>query len=124
MSQPLKLARCVMESLALSYRYTLDRMAKMLGRTYRTLHVVGGGSQNALLCRFTADATGLCVQTGPVEATVAGNVLVQALACGAVGSAQEIRDIVRASTDMTEYEPQDPAYWRERYGEFLDLLSR
>ena len=91
------LARCVMESLALSYRYTLDRMAKMLGRTYRTLHVVGGGSQNALLCRFTADAT---------------------------GSAQEIRDIVRASTDMTEYEPQDPAYWRERYGEFLDLLAR
>jgi rhamnulokinase len=119
-----EVARCVMESLALSYRYTLDRMAQMLGRTYRTLHVVGGGSQNALLCQFTADATGLCVQTGPVEATVAGNVLVQALACGAVDSAQEIRDIVRASTDMTEYEPQDSAYWRERYDAFLELLAR
>ena len=119
-----ELLRCIMESLALSYRYTLDRMAQMLGRTYRTLHVVGGGSQNALLCQFTADATGLCVQTGPVEATVAGNVLVQALACGAVESGQEIRDMVRASTDMTEYEPQDSAYWHERCGEFLDLLGR
>ena len=118
------LARCVMESLALSYRYTLDRMAEMLDRGFRTLHVVGGGSQNALLCQFTADATGLCVQAGPVEATVAGNVLVQALACGAVSSAQEIRDIVRASTDMTEYQPQDSAYWHERYGEYLHLLEQ
>jgi len=118
------MVRCIMESLALSYRYTLDRLAEMLGRTYRTLHVVGGGSQNALLCQFTADATGLCVQSGPVEATVAGNVLVQALACGAVGSAQEIRDIVRASTRMVEYEPQDSAYWHERYDEFLQLLAQ
>jgi rhamnulokinase len=116
------LLRCIMESLALSYRYTLDRMAEMLGRTFRTLHVVGGGSQNELLCRFAADATGLCVQTGPVEATVAGNVLVQALACGAVESAQQIRDIVRASTEMTEYEPQEAGYWEERYGGFLELM--
>ncbi len=120
---PAQVTRCILESLALCYRHALDRMAGILGRSYRTLHVVGGGSQNTLLCRFTASATGLAVVSGPVEATVAGNVLVQAYAKGCLGSPDEIREVVRASSDLVEYAPRDSAYWDDRYGEYLELLE-
>ena len=80
--------RCCLESLALKYRWTIDRLESILGTTIRTIHVVGGGSKNTLLCQFTADACGRPVHAGPVEATAIGNILMQAI--GRKSSAQSL----------------------------------
>ena len=121
---PAETTRCILESLALCYRHGLAHLSEILGRRFSVLHIVGGGSQNTLLCQFTAGATGLPVLAGPVEATVAGNVLVQALALGHVGSPQEIRDVVRQSFTLVEYEPRATRRWADRYDRYVDLTER
>jgi rhamnulokinase len=97
--------RCVLESLALKYRWVLEKIETCLGHRLDPIHIVGGGTQNQLLCQFTADTTGRVVIAGPVEATAAGNVIVQAMALGAVGSLGEGRELIRRSFDVTTYEP-------------------
>jgi rhamnulokinase len=116
--------RCILESLALSYREGLEQFARVLARDFQALHIVGGGARNGLLCQLAADATGLPVVAGPVEATVAGNVMVQALALGHVSSPQEIREVVRASSALTEYLPSPTTYMEERYGAYQALARR
>lgn len=110
--------RCALESLALKYRWTIRRVESILGTTIRTVHVVGGGSRNALLCQFTADACGIPVHAGPVEATAAGNVLLQAMARGKIGSLADARAIVAASFPVETYEPRNSAAWEDAAGRF------
>ncbi len=110
--------RCALESLALKYRWTIRRVESILGTTIRAVHVVGGGSRNALLCQFTADACGIPVHAGPVEATAAGNVLLQAMARGKIGSLADARAIVAASFPVRTYEPRDGAAWEDAAGRF------
>jgi rhamnulokinase len=117
-------ARCILESLAFAYRQRLEQLAAMLGRTFQVLHLVGGGSKNSLLCQLTANATGLPVLAGPSEATVAGNVMVQALAKNCVSTPAEIREVVRRSSELVEYEPRDTRRYQERYGEYLRLFEK
>jgi rhamnulokinase len=119
-----EITRCILESLALTYRRKLDQLARTLNCRFRVLHIVGGGSKNSLLCQLTANATGLQVVAGPSEATVAGNVLVQALARGCISSPTEIREVVRGSTALVEYEPRDTRRYEERYGEYVHLLEK
>ncbi len=114
--------RCAIESLALKIRYTLGQLEEALQKRMKTVHLVGGGIQNTLLCQLTADATGRPVVAGPIEATALGNILMQALARGQVGSLAEIREIVRNSTDLITYEPGDIGPWDEAYGRFVRLL--
>src|ERR687890_2837358 len=83
---PAAIARCVFESLALKYGHAIEQAQRLTGRNVGSINVVGGGSRNALLCQLTADASGLPVVAGPVEATAMGNVMVQAFAQGRVGS--------------------------------------
>lgn len=118
---PGEVVRCILESLALTYRQGLEGFARILSHGFNALYVVGGGSRNVPLCRFTAGATGLPVEAGPVEATVRGNILTQAYALGIVKSNEEIREIVRQSTTMDEYAPEDAGYWDDRYETFLRL---
>lgn len=118
------LVRCALESLALKYRKVLGQLEELSGEKTEVIHIVGGGTQNELLNQFTASATGRPVITGPVEATALGNVLVQARTAGEIGSLKEIRDVVRASSTMKRYEPQQPAAWSEAYGRFCELLDR
>jgi rhamnulokinase len=115
---PGAVTRCILESLALAYRKAIEETAGFQGRRFEVIHVVGGGSRNTLLCQFTADATGLPVIAGPAEATVAGNVLVQALAAGVLGSGQEVRDVVRRSSALVEFRPSDKSRWDELYGRY------
>ena len=84
----------------------------MTGNPIETLHLVGGGIQNELLCQFTADATGKKVVAGPIEATATGNILMQAKATGQVESMKQIRQIVRNSFDVKEYAPKDISVWQ------------
>lgn len=108
-------ARAIFESLALKYRIVLADLAAITGRSPATLHIVGGGSQNQMLCQYASDACGIPVVAGPVEATAAGNVLMQGLAAGRIGDLDQLREIVRGSFPLVRYEP-DPrsaAGWRE-----------
>lgn len=103
---PAELTRCVLDSLALAYRRALAQVTSLSGRQVDVVHVVGGGARNALLCRLTAEATGLPVVAGPAEGTAIGNLLVQAWSAGAVtGGLAQMRAIVAASTEQTRYEP-------------------
>ena len=115
---PGQFARAIFESLALRYRGVLADLADITGRKPAALHVVGGGSRNALLCRFAADACGIPVIAGPVEATAAGNVLMQAIASGRIADIGQGREVVRRSFEPSRYEP-DPraaAGWDEAAG--------
>jgi len=116
--------RSALESLALRYRDVLDKIRKISGRDIRVLHIVGGGSRNRLLNQFTADATGLPVVAGPSEATALGNLLMQAKACGDVGSLAEVRAIVRTSTAPETFEPREPNRWDAAYERFIAIERR
>lgn len=113
--------RTIMESLALSYRYTLGQIEEISGRKLTQINIIGGGSQNQMLCQFAADATGLPVYAGPVEATAIGNLLVQAMALKKIGSHRELRDVVKRSFPLTAYEPKHSGYWDEAYGRLLKI---
>jgi rhamnulokinase len=115
--------RCALESLALKYRWTIERLESILGTTIRTIHVVGGGSRNALLCQFAADACGRAVHAGPIEATAAGNVLLQAMGRGRIASLADARAIVARSFPVTVYEPRDTAAWADAAGRFAGLVG-
>src|SRR5918995_1552273 len=125
--EPAAVARCVFESLALKYRYAIEQAQSLTGRTVGTLNIVGGGSQNDLLCQLTADASRLPVVAGPVEATAMGNVMVQAFAQSRVGSLEEIRAVVSDSFETSTYEPGgDAEEWsglRERFSKLLEETS-
>ena len=115
------LARCILESLSLLYRKTLGELEQLTGKPINRLHIVGGGTRNTLLNQCAASATGRRVITGPVEATAAGNILIQALAGGDLSSLAEARQIVIRSFPQDTYEPQDAVLWDAAYGRFTAL---
>lgn len=116
--------RCILESLALKYRWVIERIEALTDHPIKTIHVVGGGARNALLCRLTADATRRPVLAGPVEATALGNVLVQAMARHRLASLADIRDVVRRTVEVTHFEPAgEAATWNEAYGRLRSLME-
>ena len=105
-ADPAAVVRCILDSLAAAYARTLAAAAELSGQRIEVVHIVGGGSQNTLLCQLTANATGLPVVAGPVEATALGNILVQARAAGAVtGSLAGLRALVAESSATVSYLP-------------------
>ncbi len=100
-----EICRVILESLARRYREVLEGLEKLTGRTIRTIHIVGGGSRNALLNQLAATATGRTVIAGPVEATAAGNVLVQAMGAGEIADAAEARRIIGESFTIDIFHP-------------------
>jgi len=117
------LVRTCLESLALRYRWTLEAMEEMLGKRFGAIHVVGGGSKNALLCQMTADCCRRPVIAGPSEATALGNCLVQAIGLGELRTLADVRAVGRASTDTTFYAPMPDEQWEERYAVFQRVIS-
>lgn len=116
--------RAILESLALRYRQVLESLESLLGRRIRRIHIVGGGSRNALLNQFVADATGRVVIAGPSEATVAGNILVQAMGAGDLKGLEDLRRVVRDSFAVTTHEPVGVGGWDEAYARFERLQLR
>ena len=102
---PGEMTRVILESLAERYKQVLASIEKLTGRTIRTIHIVGGGSQNRLLNQLAANITGRVVVAGPVEATAIGNVLIQAMGAGAVKDLKEAREIVGRSFPVERFEP-------------------
>ncbi|HET6920946.1 MAG TPA: rhamnulokinase family protein [Jiangellaceae bacterium] len=112
-SSPAETVRCIIDSLALAHRRTVREAQELSGRVVDVVHIVGGGARNALLCQLTADACGLPVLAGPVEATALGNVVVQARTLGApLPDLTAMRGLLRETQELRRYEPRgDVAAW-------------
>lgn len=116
-----EIARCILESLAMEYRWVAERLDDLGGRRMHTIHIIGGGSRNRLLNQLTADVTNRRVVAGPVEATAIGNLLVQALALGQLNTLEDARAVVRNSFDVVAFEPRDGSLWDGAYLKYLNL---
>ncbi|MFA5794870.1 MAG: rhamnulokinase [Candidatus Brocadiia bacterium] len=120
---PAQFTRCILESLALKYRYVLEQLNQFSRQPIQRIHIIGGGARNKMLCQFTADATGLPVMAGPIEATAIGNIMVQSLADGTVKSLSNIRRIIRQSFKLKRYEPKDTKKWHKPYEKLIYLIN-
>ncbi len=120
-----EISRVIYESLALRYRWAIERLEKdLLGKEIKVLNIVGGGSNNVMLNQMTADAIKRPVVAGPSEATVIGNLMVQAMALGEVKDMKHLRKVVENSFPTQTYLPQgDAAAWDEAYEKLLKLLE-
>ena len=116
-----EIVRCVLESLALKYRAVLEKIEAISGQAVDVVHIVGGGTQNELLNQFTADAIGKTVITGPIEATVLGNAIVQFIANGAITNLSEARAVITNMGVTQIYQPQDTDKWESAYQKLLKI---
>ena len=118
-----EIIRSVLESIALKYRWVLERLGEITGSHFERLHIIGGGTQNRLLNQFTADATQCPCLTGPVEATALGNVLMQAIALGHIESLEYARSLVRTSFPPSLYQPGESKAWDQAYVRLMALVE-
>lgn len=117
-----EIARCVYESLACKYRYTVEKLESITGRAYNAINIIGGGGQNTMLCKLTADVCARKVYAGPFEATAVGNMAVQLQALGAVNNLTEIRELVMNSEEVKKYEPT--GCMDDLYQQFLKIINK
>lgn len=120
-----EIARVVYENLALKYRWAVERLEKdMLKKRVNVLHIVGGGSKNDMLNRFTADAINRPVIAGPDEGTVIGNLLVQAMGLGALKDLAALRRVVENSFPTRRFEPENASAWDAAYAKYLEVVKK
>jgi rhamnulokinase len=115
--------RAILESLALKYRVVLESLEALTGRRFEHLRIVGGGARNRLLSQFTADAIGRPVVAGPVEATALGNIAMQMVATGTVGSLPDARGLIEHSFPAERFDPRSAGRWDAEYARFLEYLG-
>ena len=116
-----QIIRCVYDSLALKYRFTLEQILTVSEEPIERIHIIGGGANNRFLNQLTADATKLKVVAGPTEATATGNILLQAKAMGALQSLAEMRTVVRHSFEVEEFTPGSDLDWDAAYQRYTGL---
>jgi rhamnulokinase len=120
---PMAFARTILESLAFKYRAVLESLEELTGRRFDEIRMVGGGARNRLLKQWTADATGRVVTAGPAEATALGNIGLQMMATGAVGSLAEARAVIDRSFPVERFEPVDADRWDAEYRRFQHYVE-
>jgi len=120
-ASPAEFTRTILESLALRYRQVLEGLESLAARRFDVVHIVGGGSRNALLNQFVADATGRTVVAGPSEATAIGNILIQAMGAGELAGLDAARALVRRSFPVETYEPKATGDWEAAYARYCGL---
>lgn len=118
-----EIARCIYESLAFRYKQVLGDLQKIASFPIKKLHIIGGGSQNKLLNKYTSDAIGIPVIAGPSEATAMGNILMQAKASGLISDVQTARKIVANSVQLTVFEPHESDIWASHYTDYLKVYK-
>lgn len=116
--------RAVYESLALKYRYVIDMLRSISGQPIERLHIIGGGTQNELLCQMTANAVGFPVVAGPIEATALGNAIIQFITHGDLANLAEARQMLSRSIVTRTYEPRDRAIWEETYERYKSIIQK
>lgn len=120
---PGEFARTILESLGLRYRQVLEGLEAALGRRFEVIHIVGGGSRNAVLNQFVADSTGRTVIAGPGEATAIGNIVTQAMGAGALSNLAEARELIRKSFPLQLVQPQKAAGWDSAYSKYRTVAA-
>ncbi len=115
-----EISRCVYESLAMQYRYTIEQLERITGKQVKHLHIVGGGCNNKMLNQFAANAIGRLVYSGPVESASIGNILMQAYAFNELNTLAELRQVVKDSFELDVYEPMDVTCWKGAYQKYMD----
>lgn len=118
-----ELVRCIYESLAFKFRYTIEEILDCVGKSYNKINIVGGGSRAEILCQMTADATGLITVAGPVEASSIGNCLVQLITHGHIKDIHKAREIVNHSFNIQSYHPKNEQVWNEHYDRYKQVLE-
>jgi rhamnulokinase len=113
-----QIARIIFESLAMKYRHVFDLLRDATGKTIDELNIIGGGIQNRLLTQFAANAMGIKVVAGPIEATAMGNILTQAYGSGEINSISELRQIIKDTDEPIEYLPKDRQEWEAKFETF------
>src|SRR5699024_354322 len=116
--------RCILESLALKYRWVLEKLEHLTESEIPSIHMAGGGIQNKSLCQFTANATKKPVKTGPVEASSIGNALSQFIALGALENLTAARKVASDSFHTTDYTPMDLTPWYQVYNRVIKLVYK
>ncbi len=115
--------RCVYESLALKYRYVNENINRVTGTETEVVHIVGGGSNNALLNQFTADSVGVPVVAGPKEATAVGNLMVQAVGAGVLPYLKHAMPLIKSAFPISVVQPRNTAAWDAASVRFDRLLK-
>jgi rhamnulokinase len=118
------ITRCILESLALKYRYTFERLQAVVEKPMNQLCVVGGGSRNWLLNKFTADVLGIPLKAGPDEASAIGNIMQQLIALGELGCLDDSRCVIRDSFQTADFEPTYSEAWEEAYARYLQVIKQ
>ena len=118
-----QIMRCIYESLALKYRFALDQLSQATGKNFSSLHILGGGTKDGLLCRMTADCTGIPVIAGPVEATALGNILIQLVALGEVKDIEEGRALLAAAEPVKRFAPSAQDDWNRSYETYKTIVK-
>jgi rhamnulokinase len=118
-----EIIRCILESLALTYRMVFERTEILAKKSFPEFHIVGGGIENVLLCQFTANAIGKPVLAGPTEASTLGNILSQYMALGQIKDVHEARSIIRKSFSTIIYVPKNVDAWNEAYMNFKSIIN-
>lgn len=119
-----EIVRCIDESLALKYRYTLEEIMACTGKDYKNINIVGGGTNSELLCQFTASSCGLDVIAGPIEATVYGNIGIQLMAQGKIKDLKELRHVIKVSEDPVIYKPKEKESWEKAYQSYKEHILK
>jgi len=118
-----EIARCILESLALKYRFTFERLQEVIGEKLEKVYIIGGGARNILLNQFTSNALGIPVEAGLFEATSLGNIMMQLIAIGEVASLEESRDIIQTSFKTSTHEPDRKQRWDDAYERYLEIIQ-
>ena len=119
-----EIMRCIYQSLAMKYKQNYNTLSEISGKHFEQINMLGGGIKDTLLCRLTANATGVRVVAGPTEATVMGNIAVQLIALGELSSWREARRVITDSTPLAVYEPENSAAWDEAFVEYSKYLGK
>lgn len=115
--------RCIYESLALKYRFALEQLGAATGKTFRALHVLGGGTKDTLLCQMASSSCGIPVVAGPIEATALGNILIQLVALGALENISEGRALLAKTEPLKRYNPREEDAWNQAYERYVNILK-
>ncbi|MDE7279934.1 MAG: rhamnulokinase, partial [Oscillospiraceae bacterium] len=117
-----QIMRCIYESLALKYRMAFDELRECTGKSYGTIHLMGGGAKDGLLCQMTANACNCTVAAGPIEATAFGNIAMQLIAGGAIPDLKAARKIIAASGSVKMFMPESPNEWEKAYERYRMII--